>query len=78
MSRRCIRMLGLVVALGVAGAAAPAAAGRRSTRCCVRLDPEIGTGVRHYCFVVRTARRSALGARAVCRLIGGTPKRGAR
>jgi hypothetical protein len=71
MRRRCLRLVAFVIVLM---SVTPAAASRRSTRCCVTLDPALTeAGIQSYCFVVRTARKSALGPTAVCRALGGVP-----
>jgi hypothetical protein len=78
------RWVGLTVALAVAGAVTilvdDAHAGRRTARCCTRLDAGTGTGPDVYCFTIRVKRRArtgkrggTVGAGGICRLVGGTP-----
>jgi hypothetical protein len=65
----------MLLAAALLALAADQAGARRTTTCCVPLpDPRGGT--RPYCFVVRV-RPGAIGARRVCRLVGGEPRRAA-
>jgi hypothetical protein len=66
----------MLLAAAVLALAAGEAGARRTTTCCVPGGPDAGGGTRPYCFVLRV-RPGAIGARRLCRLLGGEPRRAA-
>jgi hypothetical protein len=76
MGRRWIVIVGSLVVLATTLALpSPAAARRRSVRCCLEVDAGDGAGVRTSCFVLRVQRGAPVGPKPLCRLLGGRPDR---